>query len=214
MIRMSGTSPRFRHPLANTVESIDSFGSVKRGRIYSDSTTGAEKQMVTAGPHSVKTNRQRRYARNACVHGLVDGSPPGRPLFLRDFVDMDGPGFTSVVVQVLFSPDSKRLFAAAGDFPDNTTRLRDAATGQLLAVPLGHTGPVSLGVFSPDGARVVTASNDATRRLRDTRTGELIGVLGGPPPAYARHAMIASITRFVSSGSRTRIEATPASLAG
>ena len=34
------------------------------------------------------------------------------------------------------------------------------------------------------------------------------------PRAQAKHAMIASITRFVSSGSRTRIDTTPASWAG
>ncbi len=33
-------------------------------------------------------------------------------------------------------------------------------------------------------------------------------------PTHAKHATIVSITRFVSSGSRTQIEMTPASLAG
>ena len=40
--------------------------------------------------------------------------------------------------------------------------------------PLQHQGPVARAVFSPDGRRVVTSSNDGTGRVWDAATGEPI----------------------------------------
>ena len=77
---------------------------------------------------------------------------------------------------VAFSPDGKRVVTASSD---QTARLWDGLTGQLLAVLGGHTGRVKHVLFSPNGTRVVTASDDATLRLWDAQTGELIGVLRG-----------------------------------
>jgi hypothetical protein len=46
-------------------------------------------------------------------------------------------------------------------------RLWDAASGKPLATLEAHTGEVSSAAFSPDGARVVTASADKTAGLWD-----------------------------------------------
>ena len=46
---------------------------------------------------------------------------------------------------------------------DNTARLWDAASGQELQVLRGHEDTVRSAVFSPDGARVLTASEDQHR---------------------------------------------------
>ena len=43
----------------------------------------------------------------------------------------------------------------------------------------GHTGWVRLAVFSPDGLRIVTASDDSTAKLWNAQTGELIHTLQG-----------------------------------
>ena len=45
----------------------------------------------------------------------------------------------------------------------------------LLGSPLQHEGPVNSAAFSPDGARVVTASDDKTARVWDATTGAPIG---------------------------------------
>src|SRR5258708_17437700 len=50
-------------------------------------------------------------------------------------------------------------------------RLWDAATGASLAMLRGHTRSIWSAAFSPDGARVVTASDDNTARLWDGATG-------------------------------------------
>jgi dipeptidyl aminopeptidase/acylaminoacyl peptidase len=49
----------------------------------------------------------------------------------------------------------------------------DAATGKDVSI-LRHQDEVMSAAFSPDGARVVTASADRTARVWDAKTGELI----------------------------------------
>jgi WD40 repeat protein len=51
--------------------------------------------------------------------------------------------------------------------------------GRTRAVLRGHAGAVSVASFSPDGCRIVTASDDRTARLWDSQLGTLIAVLQG-----------------------------------
>jgi WD40 repeat protein len=44
-------------------------------------------------------------------------------------------------------------------------------TGKAIGEPIRHDGWVNSAVFSPDGARVVTASRDQTARVWDAATG-------------------------------------------
>jgi WD40 repeat protein len=62
----------------------------------------------------------------------------------------------------VFSPDGTRVVTAS---EDNTARVWNAASGQLLAKLEGHAAAVYSALFSPDGARVVTASDDNTARV-------------------------------------------------
>ncbi|PSM30747.1 WD40 repeat domain-containing protein, partial [Haliangium sp. UPWRP_2] len=62
---------------------------------------------------------------------------------------------------------------------DGTARLWDAKSGSPLATLKGHTNWVLAASFSPDGTRVVTASDDGTARLWDAKSGSPIATLKG-----------------------------------
>src|SRR5262249_45079706 len=55
----------------------------------------------------------------------------------------------------------------------------DAATAKEIAVLRGHENIAVSAAFSPDGARIVTASDDKTARIWDAATAKEIAVLRG-----------------------------------
>ena len=76
----------------------------------------------------------------------------------------------------VFSADGKRV--AAGD--GHRLRVWDVATGRTIRTLLGHSGDVTCLAFSPDGARLVSASYfDGTVRLWDVEAGREVRPLGG-----------------------------------
>ena len=83
--------------------------------------------------------------------------------------------FTGPLDAVAFSPDGSRL-ASGGR--DNTIRLWNAETGELLQSTEGHVDWVTSVAFSPDGSRLASGSRDNTVRLFDAETGELLSVVG------------------------------------
>jgi WD40 repeat protein len=89
----------------------------------------------------------------------------------------------SRVLSAQFSPDGQRVVTAS---EDTTARLWDAVSGQPIGEPMNHASSPAgqwVGVvtavysaqFSPDGQRVVTASEDKTARLWDAVSGQPIG---------------------------------------
>ncbi|MGD0111941.1 MAG: AAA-like domain-containing protein [Armatimonadota bacterium] len=69
-----------------------------------------------------------------------------------------------------FSPDGRQL-VVGGIF---TTRVWQAATGRPISAPLPHRAAVSYASFSPEGRRVVTASEDGTARVWEARNGQAL----------------------------------------
>ena len=67
------------------------------------------------------------------------------------------------------SPDGRMLASCSG-YEDPSIRIRDAATGRLLARLSGHTGWVSQVAFSKDGSQLISAATDQTIRFWDTAT--------------------------------------------
>ena len=83
---------------------------------------------------------------------------------------------TSAVRSVSFSPDGNTI-ASGGE--DETVRLWDAGTGDLIRALTGHRSWVNSVSFSPDGNTIASASYDKTVRLWDAGTGDPIRVLAG-----------------------------------
>jgi WD40 repeat protein len=66
----------------------------------------------------------------------------------------------------------------------------DAATGLPLAPKPEHLGFIHTIMFSPDGSRLITASDDRTARLWDAATGRPLG----PPIEHAAAVLWASFS--------------------
>ncbi len=78
---------------------------------------------------------------------------------------------TSRVYVAAFHPQGTVL-ATGSD--DNTIRVWDAATGELLFAPIRHEGGLYWLTFSKDGKSIYSASLDGTTRVFDATTGEPI----------------------------------------
>src|SRR5262249_29221648 len=80
-----------------------------------------------------------------------------------------------------FSADGTRVLTA----DDASARMWDAASGRALFT-MSHRDTVYRAVFSPDGARIVTAGGDGTVRIWNAATGAPIRTLTGPGPDAAQ----------------------------
>ncbi len=77
------------------------------------------------------------------------------------------------------SVDGTRIVTAGGHPNDLLVMVWDAESGHALKELVGHAVGVWSATFSPDGTRVVSASDDGTARVWNSATGELIWKLEG-----------------------------------
>ncbi len=80
-------------------------------------------------------------------------------------IDASGAG----VLRLAFSPDAKTLFGL--NSLDALVHRWSVETGEAMAPLVGHTGPARGLVFSGDGRKLLTFSDDHTARLFDLATG-------------------------------------------
>jgi WD40 repeat protein len=85
-------------------------------------------------------------------------------------------GHELFINSVVFSPDGK-TFASASD--DQTIKLWDVASGEVLNTFSGHEAFVNSVVFSPDGNIIASASGDQTIKLWDVASGDILATLSG-----------------------------------
>ncbi|MFN8564802.1 MAG: protein kinase [Anaerolineae bacterium] len=85
-------------------------------------------------------------------------------------------GHSGVVYDVKFSPDGRYILTGSGD---QTARLWDAATGEVVRTFSGDGGEVYAVAFSSDGTYIATGNEDHTVKLWDTATGQQIRTFTG-----------------------------------
>jgi WD40 repeat protein len=89
--------------------------------------------------------------------------------------DSDQGSAQGIILEVLRNPAFTRVRTPAANSVFQDTRAADLQ----LAVLSGHGDAVVTAAYSPDGARIVTASLDHTARVWDARTGTQLAVLTG-----------------------------------
>jgi WD40 repeat protein len=106
-------------------------------------------------------------------------------------------GFGEVVSSVAFSPDGELV--AAGSF-DQTVRVWNVESGELVCAFAGHTNWVRCVAFSADSRRVASGGYDKSIRIWNSASGELEHQLKAHTAAVHSLAF-SSDGRFLASGS-------------
>ena len=106
----------------------------------------------------------------------LDGSAKLPSGDVVDTVSQTSPG-RGLTTDFAYSKDGKYIVAT---FKSHThVRLWDAATGKLLHVMRGHLCQVNSAEFSPDGSKIVSASEDGAAFIWDAKSGEVKHELRG-----------------------------------
>jgi WD40 repeat protein len=85
-------------------------------------------------------------------------------------------GHCDTVTSVAISPDGKTLASGSSD---NTIKIWDVGTGDLIRTLEGHGGKVQSVAISPDGKTLASGSEDNTIKIWDVSTGTLNRTLEG-----------------------------------
>ncbi len=89
---------------------------------------------------------------------------------------------------------------------DEHARVWDASSGRAIATLSGHEDVVRSASFSPDGTRIVTASDDNTARVWDAGSGRAIATLSGHEDGVVSASFSPDGTRIVTaSGDTARV---------
>ena len=99
------------------------------------------------------------------------------------------------IVQVSVRTGRKSSRLAGPGWQQRLCPALDASTGAPVGEPLRHEGGVNSASFSPDGARVVTASGDSTKRVGNAATGTPVG-------EPLRHKLAVRTARFSPDGTQ------------
>ncbi|MEH1841720.1 MAG: serine/threonine-protein kinase [Nostoc sp.] len=134
--------------------------------------------------------------------GVEDIPPAPLPLVQNRPYSLLGTlsGHTWAVLTVAFSPDGQ-ILATGSD--DNTIKLWEVNTGQLICTLVGHSWSVVAVAFTADGETLLSASCDKTVKLWRVSTAEEIVTLSGHVDSVSAVA-VSKVTQLIASGSRDK----------
>jgi WD40 repeat protein len=120
---------------------------------------------------AVKQKREAEHQRNEAEHQAAETLKAQARLLTQSAAqrlkDLDLGGAQQIILEVLTQP----VFARART-PESISIFQEGrAADAQLAILSGHGGIVYSAAYSPDGARIATASDDKTLRIWDARTG-------------------------------------------
>lgn len=109
-------------------------------------------------------------------------------------------GHAWAVLTVAFSPDGQ-ILATGSD--DNTIKLWEVNTGQLIYTLISHSWSVVAVAFSADGETLLSASCDKTVKLWRVSTAEEIVTLSGHVDSVSTIA-VSQVAQLIASGSKDK----------
>lgn len=121
--------------------------------------------------------------------GAGRGSPP--------ITLMTSWSATRPIAALAYAPDGNAFAVATRD---NTLHIRDAQSGDVLAVMHGHKSDVTCVAFAPDGRTVASGSSDSTIQLWRRDTGANLGRLPGHAGGVSAVAFSANGRTLASAG--------------
>ena len=98
---------------------------------------------------------------------------PDYNVFVSDLVLK---GHDGIVTSVAYSPAGDRIVSGS---TDNSIKIWNALSGELINTLNGHDGSVWSVAFSPAGDRIVSGSTDNSIKIWNALSGELINTLNG-----------------------------------
>ena len=104
-------------------------------------------------------------------------------------------GHTHAVTAVALSSDGRRAVSGSDD---NTLRVWDLESGQMLRALQGHSFSVTAVALSSDGRRAVSGSDDETLRVWDLESGQTLRTLQGHTRSVTAVALSSDGRRAVS----------------
>jgi WD40 repeat protein len=137
-------------------------------KLAQQETTRAEQEKTRTEAEKIRAEEQKNTALET------------QSLFLADLARQENEkqNYTNAILLALEALPQNMAQPDRPYVPEDEVQLYTAATNLRERLVLtGHDGPVNSAAFSPDGTRIVTASDDHTARVWDSVTGKELATL-------------------------------------